>query len=136
MTAASASMASPLWAGFRNICSKAACGGGFEFFGMRVEIGLQVGIGGRDRVGAGIGHELDLLLQPPPDDGVALVEPERQRLANVDLFLHIGVDQPLELVGRGRPLPGLGEDGGKLFDLGRCDDDVVGGALTDGASRP
>jgi hypothetical protein len=56
----------------------------FELVRMRLQISLQIGVRRREHIGVGVVQELHLLAEAPTDDGVVLVESERQRLADVD----------------------------------------------------
>ena len=73
------------------------------------------------------GQELELLPEPAADDRVVAVQPERQRLAVVDLLADVVIDQPVELLGGRRaepnPRPVLGEG----LDRRRADDDLLAG---------
>ena len=65
---------------------------------MRREIGACSSASLRhQRARAGVAQELHLLPQPPPDHRVVAVEPERQRLAVVDLLPDEVLDEPGQL---------------------------------------
>ena len=86
---------------------------------MAHEMRPELGFLRRERARAGVAQELHLLPQPPPDHRVVTVEPERQRLAIVDLLAHEVLDQPRQLrVGRRPPPYGL-ELPRQPLDLGR-----------------
>ena len=97
-----------------------------EGVGVLVEPGLELGVGGRRRVGGILDEELELLPEPPPDDRVVPVQPHAQRLARRQLRAHVVVDEPLQLQLGRRALPRPGERGRHGVDLARGDDDAAG----------
>ena len=102
---ASAASAAPGSASPRNTCRNVTRAGRREPLRMRLKIRLQLRLARRQRPRAGIAQELHLLPQPPPDHRVVPVEPQRQRLAIVDLLPNVVVDQPRPLRRRRRPPP-------------------------------
>ena len=76
-----------------------------------------------------LADELHLLAQPAADHDVVALEAERQGLAIEDLFLHVALDQALELRLAGRPAPGSLEKLGEVLDLGFGHHDLVGPLL-------
>src|SRR5262249_7099383 len=69
---------------------------------------------------------LELLPQPPTHDRVVAVEAHRERLAVEHLLADALVDEPGELLRRGRALPGAGEALGELLEVARREDDAIG----------
>ena len=65
-----------------------------------VEPGLELRVGRPMRRRDVLGEELHLLRHAAADDLVVLVEPQREPLAIKNLFLDLGVDQPVELLRR------------------------------------
>ncbi len=65
-----------------------------ELVGVRLQIRVQFGVGRLGLGGDVVGDEFHLLLQAAADDGVVLVQAQRQRLAVVDFLPHAVPDQP------------------------------------------
>ena len=98
---------------------------------MGVEVGLQLGLLRlRHRV---LDQELHLLPQAAADDGVVLVEAERERGAVQHLLADVVPDLRLQLVGGGRAVPGLREARGQAVDVRGAHHDLPVGRV---ALRP
>ena len=100
---------------------------GAKLLGMGLEIGAQVGLlWRRHRV---LEQKLHLLAQPAADDGVILVQTERERGAIQNFLADVIPDLRLQLVRGGRAMPGAREPRGQAVDIGLAHDDLpVGNA--------
>ena len=74
---------------------------------MRLQIGIQFGVGRLSLSGGTIGDEFHFLLQAAANDEVVLVQVQRQRLAIKYFLAHTVPDQAFPFVLRGRPLASL-----------------------------
>jgi hypothetical protein len=92
---------------------------------MLVEPGFQLGISGRRGGGLVDEQELELLAQPTLDDDVVAIQAHGQCLARGNLFLHVLVDQALELDVARRSLPGAVEARSQIVNHAGRDDDAV-----------
>jgi hypothetical protein len=77
-------------------------------------------------------HELEFLPQPAADDRVVPVKAERDRLPHENFFADVVLDQTVELLAGGRPLPRAAETLRKVADARFADDDLA----SDGCRRP
>jgi len=100
---------------------------------MFLEPQLEVLVGRRVGIDTVFEQELELLPEPPPNDGVVPIEPHGDRLADRHLFADVVADQPLELLARGRPEPDELEALGEVLDLAAGDHDA---ALSPSAASP
>ena len=98
-----------------------------EPVGMRLEIRPELRLLRHEPARACVSQELHLLPQAPPDDRVVPVEPERQRLAIVDLLPNMVLDEPVQLRPRRRPAPDALELPGQtlLLRRGHVDDPPI-----------
>ncbi len=110
---------------------------GAEGLGMPLQPGRQLGVGGRRGSRIVDEQELELLAQAPLDDDVVAFQAHGDGFARGDLFLHVLVDQALQLERVGRALPGAGEGRGQVLDHAARDDDAAGaGTATALPCRP
>ena len=89
-----------------------------------IEVGLQI-LHGRGRQRSDVfGQQLELLPQAAPHNNVVLVQAHGLALAVSDFLPHIVLQQALELLRRGRPLPGAAERVEQIFLLSFADEDL------------
>ncbi len=69
-------------------------------------------------------EELQLLPQPTPNDRVITIQSQFHRLSIVGFLQHKLINQSLQFLLTGRPLPGLDEDGFQLLNSSRADNDL------------
>ena len=83
------------------------------------------GFGLGEGLARSVGQEFHPLPKSSPDHRIVRLKTKFQRLARVDFLLDVVVDEPPQLDGCRRPLPGPGEQSSDLLDLSLRDDDPL-----------
>jgi hypothetical protein len=94
--------------------------------GLRMvrQVGMQLVLGGL-KLGSEVTREkLHLLPQATANDGVVAIQPQGNGLTVEDFLADVVLDEPFQLCGRGRTLPGAREADGEVCNLTRCNDDL------------
>ncbi|MBK7902761.1 MAG: hypothetical protein IPJ97_07195 [Proteobacteria bacterium] len=92
---------------------------------IRIEIGLQVGVGCRVLRDGFLEQHVELLADAAFDHGIVTVQAKRNALAVQDLVAHVGIDQSVQLGRARRPAPGALELRGQQVDVGLAHDDAA-----------
>src|SRR5262249_48172132 len=98
---------------------------------MRLQVRTQLVLGRLGLSSKVFGNELQLLPQPAADDGVVLVQTERDGFARADFLPDVVANQSIQLLDRRRAPPGAVERRGERLDAALRDDNplLVGCAM-------
>jgi hypothetical protein len=91
--------------------------------GVRLEPGLELGLGRWECLRGVLHEKLELLPEAPPNDGVLAVETHRSGLTRGHLLADVVVDEALQLLLRGWTPPGPGKARGQVLHLAGADHD-------------
>src|SRR5262249_47768638 len=92
---------------------------------MRLQVRTQLVLGRLGLSSKVFGNELQLLPQPAADDGVVLVQTERDGFARADFLPDVVANQSIQLLDRRRTLPGAVERRGERLDAALRDDNPL-----------